>query len=102
MIDELTKNLATKAPHLRERFLALFGEIDFEVRDDPPDISIVIWRDAGFGTDAPILAAASLVEVDAFCTGDRGILSKMDFCGSMGLHIVTPRELHDRLSNDRP
>lgn len=102
VLDELVRNITSKRAALFPYLSTMLKDLHPEVIGDPPDDEIVVWRDAGFGTDAPVLAAANLAQVDAFCTGDRGILTKADYCASFGLTIVTPRWLLDQLSDDRP
>lgn len=68
-----------------------------EVVPEAPDDDIVRWRDAGLGTDAPIVAAAVLSEVDYFCTGDQRLLEKASLMERAGLRVVTPGELLDKL-----
>jgi hypothetical protein len=68
-----------------------------EVAPEAPDEEIARWRDAGLGTDAPIVAAAVLAEVDYFCTGDRRLLSKVSLIERAGLRVVTPGELLEAL-----
>lgn len=97
-MEELVRNVMSKSPQIYERMLNVFRTVHFEVVSEAPDEAIIVWRDVGFGTDAPVLAAAALAQVDAFCTGDRGILGKETICESFGLTVVTPRWLLDQLS----
>ena len=93
VISELGRNLARKAPHLlgamREAVLASA----MEIVSDPPDEEIIRWRDAGLGTDTPIVAAAVLAEVDYLCTGDRRMLDKALLIEGAGLRVVSPGQL---------
>jgi predicted nucleic acid-binding protein len=93
VLDELVRNLRSKSPSSLPKLERVFAEVRFEIVSDPPNEEIRRWRDAGLGTDAPIVAAAVLAEVDYFCTGDRRLLSKASLIERAGLRVVTPGEL---------
>ena len=74
VLDELARNIHAKAPELEQEAQLLFLAVDFEVVRRPGQAEVEPWAEAGFGTDAPIIAAALLAEVDFICTGDRHLL----------------------------
>jgi len=76
VLNELVRNLRTKSSRSLVKLERVLREVRFEMVPEPPDEQIARWRDAGLGTDAPIVAAAVLAEVDYFCTGDRRLLDK--------------------------
>jgi hypothetical protein len=102
VFDELVNNLALKFKPGIQVLERLIPYVGFEVARVPPDDEIAYWRDQGFGTDAPILAAASVSDVDFFCTGDRGILNKAAVCEARGVNLRTPRQLLDELTENDP
>jgi len=63
-----------------------------EVVREAPDDEITFWRDAGFGTDAPVIAAAVRAEVDCLCTGDRKLLREL-LSYDLRFDVVTPNAL---------
>jgi len=97
VLDELVRNLRSKSPSSLPKLEKVFGEVRFEIVSDPPNEEIRRWRDAGLGTDAPIVAAAVLAEVDYFCTGDRRLLGKVSLIERAGFRVVTPGELLEAL-----
>jgi putative PIN family toxin of toxin-antitoxin system len=97
VLVELARNLRRKAPHLMRDLEQFLTATTLEVAPEAPDEEIARWRDAGLGTDAPIVAAAVLAEVDYFCTGDRRLLSKASLIERAGLRVVTPGELLEAL-----
>jgi hypothetical protein len=102
VLDELVRNLNRKAPHGLALLEGLLATTPFEVVTVPPDAAIIRWRDIGFGTDAPIIAATILNEVDYLCTGDRGILPRADLCAQSGLKLIRPADLLALLSQNDP
>jgi len=102
VLSELSRNLLRKAPHLLSRMGELVLGAYFEIVPDPPDQDIVRWRDAGFGTDAPIVAAAILASVDYFCTGDRRLPGKAALIEKAGPRAVTPTEMAGILTLENP
>ena len=97
VLDELVRNLRKKAPASLPRLQRLFTEVRFEIVPDPPDEEIIGWRDVSLGSDAPIVAAALLAEVDYLCTGDQRLLHKASLAERAGLRVVTPAELLEAL-----
>jgi hypothetical protein len=102
VLDELVRNLHRKAPESLRELHALLSSLTLEVAAVPSDAEIIRWRDAGFGTDAPIIAAAVLNEIDYLCTGDRGILDRAALCLEAGLKVIRPADLLALLTNDPP
>jgi hypothetical protein len=49
----------------------------FEILPNPPTEDVVIWLEAGFGTDAMIAAGAVVADVQYLCTGDAGLLGRL-------------------------
>jgi len=97
VLVELARNLRRKAPHLMRDLEQFLTATTLEVAPEAPDEEIARWRDAGLGTDAPIVAAAALAEVDYFCTGDRRLLDKASLMERAGLRVVTPGDLLEAL-----
>lgn len=97
VLVELARNLRRKAPHLMRDLEQLLTATTLEVAPEASDEEIARWRDAGLGTDAPIVAAAVLAEADYFCTGDRRLLSKASLIERAGLRVVTTGELLEAL-----
>lgn len=97
VLVELARNLRRKAPHLMRDLEQFLTATTLEVAPEAPDEEIARWRDAGLGTDAPIVAAAVLAEVDYFCTGDRRLLGKVSLMERAGFRVVTPGELLEAL-----
>jgi predicted nucleic acid-binding protein len=98
VLNELVRNLRTKSPGSLVKLERVLREVKFEMVPHPPDEEITRWRDAGLGTDAPIVAAAVLAEVDYFCTGDRRLLEKASLMQQAGLCVVAPGELLEKLA----
>jgi len=98
VLGELARNLRRKEPHLMRDLEEVLTAATLEVVPEAPDDDIARWRDAGLGTDAPIVAAAVLSEVDYFCTGDRRLLDKAPLMEQAGLRVVTPGELLAKLA----
>ena len=97
VLGELARNLRRKAPYLIRDLEQLLIAATLEVVPEALDDEIARWRDAGLGTDAPIVAAAVLAEVDYFCTGDRRLLEKASLMQRAGLCVVAPGELLEAL-----
>jgi predicted nucleic acid-binding protein len=98
VLGELARNLRRKAPHLMRELEQLLTAATLEVVPEARDEEITRWRDAGLGTDAPIVAAAVLAEVDYFCTGDRRLLEKASLMQQAGLCVVAPGDLLEKLA----
>lgn len=77
VLDEVAHNLHNKAPKALLFLPALLRAIPLEVVAEARDTDIAGWRDAGFGTDAPVIAAAIAAQADVFCTGDRKLLREL-------------------------
>jgi len=97
VLDELVRNLRKKAPNALPRLERVFRETAFEIAVEPRQAETESWSQAGLGSDAPIVAAAVLAEVDYFCTGDRRLLGKASLIERAGLRVVTPGELLEAL-----
>ncbi len=101
VLDELARNLRTKAPAALPRLERVFREVSFEMADDPPERETQRWFDAGLGSDAPIIAAAMGVGVDYFCTGDRRVLAHGRAGAFRGLNVIPPAGLVRLLQEDQ-
>lgn len=99
VLTELVTNLQAKSPPLIPRLTSILDSLNFEIISEANDEVIIEWRDAGFSTDAPILAAAAVAGVDLFCTGDRGIQSRSSFALTKGLRVISPRALLDEIAS---
>ena len=86
------RNLRSKVPGGVESFIRLFEALDFVVIPEAPEDEIARWRDSGFGTDAPIVAAAFEADIDYFCTGDRKLFARLTGVRPP-FPVVTPRVL---------
>jgi hypothetical protein len=67
-----------------------------EVVREAADREIKAWRDAGFGTDAPVIAAAIDAEVDCLCTGDRKLQRELATY-NLAIVVLSPSALLDVL-----
>ena len=93
VLVELVRNMKRKVPSRLadlERFLT---STPLEVVPEPPAHDTEPWLQVGLGTDAPIVAAAVLAEVDYLCTGDRRLLDNSSLVERAGLRVVAPGEL---------
>ena len=77
-------------------FALLLRSMPLEVVREAPGEDIVFWRDADFGTDAPVIAAAVRAEVDCLCTGDRRLLQELPQY-SLQFAVVSPSRLLELL-----
>jgi hypothetical protein len=77
VLDEVVRNLHAKVPRAVNHLASFLRSLPLEVAAEAPDPKIAKWRDLGFGTDAPVIAAAIGAEVDFFCTGDRRLLREL-------------------------
>ena len=93
VLDELARNLRTKAPAALPTLERVFREVSFEMADDPPERETRRWFDAGLGSDAPIIAAAMRVGVDYFCTGDRRVIAHGRAGALRALNVISPAGL---------
>jgi hypothetical protein len=101
VLGEVTRNLQEKALAGFMHLPLLLRSMSLEVVREAPDSDIRFWRDAGFGTDSPIIAAALEAEVDVLCTGDRKLLSDLPaLCPT--LRVLGPTALLDALARDEP
>jgi hypothetical protein len=92
LLGELVRNLRWQVPAGLEIFIQLFEAVDFIVIPEAPEDEIARWRDSGFETDAPIVTAAFLADIDYFCTGDRKLLARLTAV-QPPFASVTPRVL---------
>lgn len=76
VVTEFTRNIARKAPHLLlvVSEVLLQAELEYVTADDN---DVQQYREAGFGSDAAIVAAAVAAEVDYFCTGDKRLVERV-------------------------
>ena len=96
VLVELIRNFRKKAPQLMEalsQFLALAQPAFVEAGEEDSRARY----DAGFGSDAPIVAAAQAADVDYFCTGDRRLLRRAAGGRLGSLRVVSPGGLLDLL-----
>lgn len=101
VLDELARNLRTKAPAALPALERVFKEVSFEMADDPPERATQRWFDAGLGSDAPIIAAAMHSGVDYFCTGDRRVLAQGRDGALRDLNVISPAGLVRLLQEDQ-
>ena len=97
VLVELARNIWRKAPAQIAYLERLITDTPLEVVPEPAAEHTEPWSQAGLGSDAPIVAAAVLAEVDYFCTGDRRLLDKASVIERAGLRVVTPGELLEAL-----
>jgi rRNA-processing protein FCF1 len=97
VIEELVRNIRSKAPRAVARLDLLFSVIEFEVTLDPQSSDVDRWAARGFGTDAPIVAAAVAADVDFLCTGDKRLRDRLRAHKDQNL-AVSPAELVDHLT----
>jgi predicted nucleic acid-binding protein len=98
VLVELLRNIRRKAPYLLAVLEILLTDTPLEVAPEPSPQQTESWLQAGLGSDAPIVAAAVLSEVDYFCTGDRRMLENASLLKRAGLRVVTPAELLEALA----
>ena len=91
VIEEVVRNLQGKLPRALPQLDLLFSLIHFEVAPEASEAVLAGLVYAGFGTDAPIIAAAIQAGVDYLCTGDRGFRERAATTG--GISVTTPREM---------
>jgi len=93
VLQELTRNLRKKAPHLIGYLEQFLTGTPVEIVTEPLESETRRWADAGLGSDAPIIAAAIAAHVDYFCTGDQQILAR-GRAGALGdLDVLSPADL---------
>ena len=97
VLGELVRNIRRKAPDRLAALELFLTGTPLEVAPEPSPQEAEPWSRAALGSDAPIVAAAVLSEVDYFCTGDRRLLDKASLMERAGLCVVTPGELLDKL-----
>ena len=97
VLVELARNLRRKEPYLMRDLEQFLTSTTLDVAPEAPDEEIARWRDAGLGTDAPIVAAAVLAEVDYLCTGDQRLLNRASLLLGAGLRVVSPGDLVEAL-----
>ena len=91
VLVELTRNLRLKAPHMLAGVSSFLTSAQPEfVNPDPAEVQRL--HNQGFGTDAPIVAAAAGAEVDYFCSGDRRLLERVRRA-RLDLRAASPAEL---------
>ncbi len=95
VVDEVVRNLRKKAPQALGSLERTFQEVSFEMAPEPRGSEVKRWAGAGFGSDAPVLAAAIEAEVDYFCTGDKRLRARSETFGV--LNVVSPAELLELL-----
>ncbi len=97
VLGELARNLRRKEPRVKRDLEQLLTSTALDVAPEAPDSEIIRWRDAGLGTDAPLVAAAVLAEVDYLCSGDRRLLDQASLVERAGLRVAPPAELVEAL-----
>jgi hypothetical protein len=91
-------NLRRKAPQALGSLERIFQEVSFEIAPDPSASEIARLTDAGLGTDAPVVAAALVAQVDYFCTGDKRLRTRSKEI--VGLAVVSPADMLELLPGD--
>jgi predicted nucleic acid-binding protein len=97
VLVELVRNMRRKAPAQMADLERFITDTPLEVVPEPAAEHTEPLSQAGLGSDAPIVAAAVLAEVDYFCTGDRRLLGKVSLMERAGFRVVTPGELLEAL-----
>jgi len=97
VLVELLRNMRRKAPAMLAGLELFLRSTPLEIVPEPSPQDTAPWSQAGLGTDAPIVAAAVLAEVDYFCTGDRRLLEKASIMERAGLCVVAPGDLLQKL-----
>jgi predicted nucleic acid-binding protein len=98
VLVELIRNLRRKAPAQVADLGRFITDTPLEVVPEPAAEHTEPWSQAGLGSDAAIVAAALLAEVDYLCTGDRRLLEKASLIEREGLRVVTPGALLQKLA----
>lgn len=98
VLGELVRNMRRKSPAQLADLDHFLRGTSLEVVGEPSSDDTEPWSRAGLGSDAAIVAAAVLSEVDYLCTGDRRILEKSALLERAGLRVATPGELLDALA----
>ena len=91
VLAELVRNIQRKAPYLSAEVSSFLQGTALEVVE-PSKAQTDRLHQQGFGTDAPIVAAAAGAEVDYFCSGDRRLLERVRRA-RRGLRAASPAEL---------
>lgn len=91
VLDEVVRNLQRKAPGALPRLGRILIMAALEVAPEASEAEIDRLEEAGFGSDAPIVAAALAADVDYFCTGDQRLLARA--AAIQELHAVSPTAL---------
>ena len=92
VLDELVRNLRNKAPIGLPRLDNLFVEATIEMATEASSDELDQLRNQGFGSDAPIVAAALGSRIDYICTGDRRLLERVRRA-RLDLRAASPAEL---------
>jgi predicted nucleic acid-binding protein len=74
------------------RLALLLRMIVLEVVPEAGSPDVAFWRDMGFDTDSPVVAAAIAAEVEYLCSGDSRLLRELPTY-KLALEIVSPRRL---------
>jgi predicted nucleic acid-binding protein len=93
VLGEFVRNVVAKQPQLVSLVAHLLQSVPLEIAREGSSRDIALWRDVSLGTDAPVIAAAVLAEVDYLCTGDNGIHAKSNLLQAAGLKVIRPVEL---------
>ena len=93
VLDELVRNLRNKVALALPVWERIFREVSFEIAVEPPRRQMDHWLGKGFGSDAPIIAAALHARVDYFCTGDKRVLGRGRRGDLGGLEVISPAAL---------
>jgi len=93
VLGEFVRNVAAKESQLVSLVGYLLQSVPLEIAREGLSRDIAPWREANLGTDAPVVTAALLAEVDYLCTGDNGIHAKSDLLLAAGLKLIRPAEL---------
>jgi len=93
VLRELIRNVRNKAPHLAPAIGEFLVAASVEFAGGPAPDEILRWYNAGFGSDAPIVAAALATDVEYLCTGDRGLLRRAGGGALVNVRAVSPAGL---------
>ncbi len=101
VLEEVERNLASKAPKAVDVYNPLLALVDPEVAGDPTRRQVWAAEKHVAQKDAPIVAAAKKAKVDLLVTLDRKhLLGKPELAKYAGTDIVTPKEAVERLRKE--
>ncbi len=92
VLDELTRNVARKAPGNIAALEFLLSGTALEIVEDPVAADVALWMPLLRLGDAVIIAAAITCHPEYFVTGDRHFLESSAIAEKSALAIVTPAQ----------